>query len=364
MELPPSPTSEPQTDRLERRPGRTYLAYAVIGAFGLLSVGIALINMLPGSDVSNFVSKTAAKSDLHATAQTVQDLAVRGEWETIYETHMLPSDRQRISVDQYGREARTSRHAIISSRVINASVDGDIGVITVERTLCPVHQECVDAVKKSTRFRANYYFVNGRWYTGYKTSVLCTRAQPYPMTEEFQRAISMIEQRYRESTVPGGLVDLADEVRKVRTCLDIQYATSNAALEGAEGVFLLNPHSQDDHLQIFVSPRYQAKDDLLTASLLGHEIDHAIMRARGRDTIYSCFELEAWAFQSQDLFLYSLKPEEKLSLAARAQSGLSEESLQLARFTAAVVQFPGEDHFDKTFAYVQSQPFYQKQCAQ
>lgn len=199
------------------------------------------------------------------------------------------------------------------------------------------------------------------------TNVTCSRTEPYPMNPEFQRAISLIIQRTREEK-SGYLKTISDSMTLIYNCLDIQYASSQEQIGGAEGIFYFYPSSTNDRLQILVSPKYKANDDILTASLLIHELTHATYYAFNiyNDQVkkISCYQNEADAYMNSFAFLFTLNPQERKSLTSRSDYGV-EEVKTLFELTG---QFFVEDNTSPsgkridTLPFVQNNPYYQKQC--
>jgi predicted nucleic acid-binding Zn ribbon protein len=190
----------------------------------------------------------------------------------------------------------------------------------------------------------------------------CNRTQPYNKPPEFTRAVSLIEQRMRAAYSQGYYMNLwVNVLSDIENCLDIQYATNDQQMESAEGLFVYDRNSTNDRLRIFVSPRYQEKDDILTAVLLTHEISHAITHVYGTEGSLGCFGNEAAAFTNQSAFLNALTQEEKNSVNARAKVSPTKEIrdfIDIYNFIAA----PGDVEANG-LAFVKSQPFYQKECA-
>jgi hypothetical protein len=127
-----------------------------------------------------------------------------------------------------------------------------------------------------------------------------------------------------------------------------------------------------------VSPKYSAKDDLLTAILLVHEIKHALNYGSGavfinigntppkvgdtRNLYPECFANEASAFSSQNIFISILNKEEFNSLLSRALAGNSLEAKQALVTYTDIPKFQGNNYLEKALNYVKSNPFYLEQC--
>jgi hypothetical protein len=154
----------------------------------------------------------------------------------------------------------------------------------------------------------------------------------------------------------------AQRYNAIKNCLDIQYAPSDEELSGAEGVFAFAKNSTNDRLQIFVSPRYEVKDDLLTAILLSHEIAHAFIFATGSSNTISCYQNEAIAFQSEMRFIGTLNEEEIASITYRYNNRASEEVEGVINLITGMGRTPGNSPSEKALNWVKSNPFYKNQC--
>lgn len=153
---------------------------------------------------------------------------------------------------------------------------------------------------------------NTAFYNAPKDSS-CTRLTPYDLQPEFQRAISLIKQR---SQYPNE--------NWIYNCVDIQYG--NAL--GAEGVFYFDDTvSSLDKLVIVVDRSYREADDLLTAALLSHELQHAgqYVLFKKYGTPVSCIQDEVSAFFWQYQFIRSLNNEERNSIVSRLRNYSSRE---------------------------------------
>ncbi len=187
---------------------------------------------------------------------------------------------------------------------------------------------------------------------------MCDRDQAYSIPEEFNRALSLLIQRIGQSPV---YQDDAYYLGLIRNCLDIQYTHSDEDLKGAEGVFAFNRDSTRNRLNILVSPRYQVKDDLLTAILLSHEVNHALIGALGGSNVVSCYNDEAIAFANQQKFFDTLNQEEKRSITNRY--GSSQEVSDLIDTLNAINKYQDEHQTDRALKYVKNNPYYKKECS-
>lgn len=188
----------------------------------------------------------------------------------------------------------------------------------------------------------------------------CSRSKEYPYPEEFKRATSLLRQRLKDSDADWAS-QFIEAFDLTRNCLDIQYALSEEEMNGAEGMFMFSADSTPNRLEIFVSPRYKVKDDLLTAVLLSHEITHALIFANGQSESTTCFENEAQAFMTEMVFLSTLNDDEIASITYRSNNGYS-EARGVTDLITNVRQMDGSNSYEKMLNYVKSNEFYQSQC--
>lgn len=203
--------------------------------------------------------------------------------------------------------------------------------------------------------------------TGKQSKVTCNRKTPYPMAPEFQRAISLINERYQQAGFGTGKYP-------VYNCIDIQYADLG---DTAEGYFSFDRNSKIDDLHIYVDKSYSNYDDYLTAILLSHELTHLNQLLYFLDTGQkgSCYEQEVQAYHNELNFALTLNKEEKDSLSLRLESNPYKNSAyagfnQLLAFlnSAAYTYGVNTDNewasIDAQIRYmVQNNPYYQKECA-
>lgn len=197
-------------------------------------------------------------------------------------------------------------------------------------------------------------------------SSLCTRTSPYDNPPEFDRALSLITQRFQQTNTSLG-IEAAKELESIKNCLDIQYTLSDNEMDGAEGLFSFSSNSAKDRLKILVSPRYQIKDDILTAILVSHELKHAWLFATDNFKTLTCYGNEVNAFKFQLAFIASLNKEELSSLIYRYSNTNSSEVEGVINFTMYVGRSssvgPYTDLVDnKILNYIKSIPAYQKEC--
>jgi hypothetical protein len=235
-------------------------------------------------------------------------------------------------------------------------------------------------------------------YMGSAIDNYCERKEAYQLRPEFQRSLSLIFQRLSEATGKSD-TNLLRGVKSNFKCLDISYASSSEEMAGADGYFLFSKDfSNRNKLTIIVDPAYKAQDDLMTAMLLSHELNHAeqfIMEdvyntavARcyensSRDICdnakkaysylsISCYDKEIMAFNNQFYFFLQLKDAEKASLLSKYLTGNSSSYnlpvlYLMDNYTKLLTtcgnSVDGSSCANNWFkVQVTSNPFYQKQC--
>lgn len=243
--------------------------------------------------------------------------------------------------------------------VNSVRVEGAEGFVDRTLTICK-SESCQEIVTKSRQTK-RYVWVDDTWKMD-ADKFLCARDKPYPMNPAFERALSLVTQRLKETS--SDYVNTL--VGEIANCLDIQYAPSEKDMGGAEGYFTFQPGQSSERLLIYVDPAYQAKDDIMTALLLSHEATHAYNYAMNNLLLQKpldCYADESLAFQFQTVFLFSLNPGEKQSLIARyVTNGDDGELRGTLNLLMSFVSKGNVDH-NKTLKYVKSSPYYQKQCA-
>lgn len=276
---------------------------------------------------------------------------------TIYS---LRSDNFKSSTSQnkYISECQGSSQPFSTSyTVYSYNVQDNIGYVDRLYVACKT-SDCTGQNRHEDRLKKKYLFINGNWTIpdDEQNSVLCSRTVRYSNPEEFNRAISLIIQRSNK----GGSTDFVNQLNQVRNCLDIKYANSSQDMANAEGYFDFSKDSSNEDLKIFVSPKYESTDDLLTAILLDHEITHAMFYANGSVNSLSCYENEAYAYTNEFYFFSSLNAEEKQSIYSREYK-TADATETLSQFLE-IIHTSGTDYYNKALNYVKNNPYYQKQC--
>ena len=295
---------------------------------------------------------------LETTYKKIIQLESENRWQDEYQ-YLLPAEKDLITYDVFSRGRRTVYS--VNADIHDITIDGDEGIVNRTMTVC-LTAACEGIDKVVDTNKKKYQYVNGNWYFSFINTAYCNQKVPYKIPPEFDRAVSLIIER-SEQRKTNFSINNALAIKSLRNCLDIQYAATDSQLSGAEGFFAFNRESSTERLQIFVSPKYQASDDLLTAILLSHEITHAIYHANGFDKTISCLDNEKFAFVAEYFFVDNLNNEEKSSLTARVNSENSEEVNNLNQTFLAIDNSEGSDIYSKALNMVTNTPFYQKQCS-
>lgn len=159
----------------------------------------------------------------------------------------------------------------------------------------------------------------------------CTRTEPYPMPDEFVRALSIINQR-AYTMVSNPLPNQSPVSKKgnffygltgFENCINVQYSSS--PLPDATEAFFKQDVSTPNNLQIVVDNSYKNFDDLTIAILLAHELTHT---EQFLDTVYSgyeinCYTAEAEAFLKQYQLIQFFNEGEKRLIFSTMQDNAS-----------------------------------------
>lgn len=330
----------------------------------IVLIGLALFVLAFSSDnKSRNNTSNATITDLQTVIDEMRVLGELGDsaaGSDMYRNYLLPKERT-ISEAEYvdGFIKYHQDNPYIQSVQHSIRVDGDVGY--VDRTSMSCDDPKCDQVNSSTRAFKEYIYQDGRWYYTPR-NVLCPRSTGYEMEPEFERALSLLKQRYFANYPDEEVKQLFEEVLN---CVDVQYADNDSDLAGAEGIFSFSPGQSIEKLSIYVSPNYKDTDDLLMAVLLSHETTHAVNYIIGQidGKAVDCMRDEASAFQMQSEFVSRLNEEEKRSLLSRAMYGGSNELNGLLNSIATIPYLPGNTFSDKSLYYVENSEFYQRQCA-
>lgn len=200
---------------------------------------------------------------------------------------------------------------------------------------------------------------------------LCTRTTPYDNPPELVRALSLTSQDWNaapNAPKPKG---------SAKNCVHLIYK-NHSEMNGAEGYVSFDKTSDPNDLRIYVDSDYKNYDDILTASLLGHELVHIVqfgLALEGNKPV-SCVESEVQAFFHQVVFLTNLNPEEWKSITYRVGQNPNLNSAYqitdyLLRLNASANQ-ACPDAPDQTCwnnyvmgnlrSWIASNPYYQKEC--
>lgn len=311
-------------------------------------------------------NENALKKNLETTYNRITEFDRNEDWAGLYD-YLIPEVKNNTTLNQFietNQPARKTYDQIYT--VNNIEIRGDKGIIDRSISFC-INPNCLTTDRKTITGKKEFILVDNRWYFNLNNNIICDRSEPYPIPSEFDRAISLIIQRLQEKNNPI-ITIRADSIKSIKNCLNIQYASTDGEMKGAEGLFYFSPSSSKEDLKILVSPRYQIKDDLLTAILLSHELTHAYLYTIDGNSFLSCLEDEAQAFRLQLLFMSTLNYEEIASLTYRYNNRTSPESVAALDLPLTVVNYssvgPSEsDHaYNKVLNYVKNSTYYQEQC--
>ncbi len=285
-----------------------------------------------------------------------------GDYSGAY-NYLSSSSKAKNSLDSYKKGWGNKKQiATINSIVVR----DNFGYVDRTNTICN-DDKC--SSKKVVRGYKKWVFENGNWYFDGDSETVCIREEMYDIPTEFKRALSLISQRYGEK-FGGKSADIP-----FINCLNIQYSK----LDQAEGIFTFDSdRSNFDNLSIYVDNSYKAKDDILTAFLLSHEVFHAgsYLTTLNFGSEISCYDEEIQAFQSQLMFLGSLNQEEQNSLISRISAlDYSNNSplimvKEFLDYSGKATRICGKNNANcyseqmtkQITNMVKSNPYYQKQC--
>lgn len=313
-------------------------------------------------NIQNYIDEDGSKrNSLEETYKKIMELDRSNDPAGIYE-YLLPSEKSKISLEEFIRKAPSKKPLSVEFTIHSIEIRGDRGLVERTRIAC-YSSECTGKDRSESKLKKEYFYVNGKWYQPLDNDVFCDRAEEYFYPEEFKRALSLILQRQSQSSLVES-AEVSKDYKKIKNCLDIQYASSDKELEGAEGLFAFNEKSTSEQLQIFISPKYKIKDDLLTSILLSHELHHAYLHATGQDQYYTCFENEAEAFAFEvGFFEFDLNKEEQDSIIKRYST--SQEVTDFLNTRESIlknIKSNSGSLYEGALPFVKSNPFYQEQC--
>jgi hypothetical protein len=352
--------NEEQKNLLARGGRKNIIGIAII--IGLL-VFIFLINYKKENPLVSSSQKRSVE-DLDNKINEILELENKHAFGEIYDNYFSTETKDRLKKDVYVNKAENDfKDKIYFSKITinDTKIDGDLGYIDRTRTDC-LDKDCTTT--KQSRGYKKYVYANNDWRMVVEEEpTYCIRKTGYEMPEEFKRALSLIIQRYSQSNSVA-MQSNGAYISKIQNCLNVQYAKSSDDISDAEGVFVFTPSQSMEKFDIFVSPKYVAKDDLLTSILLSHEIRHVRDFIESQSTgipIY-CFETEARAFSAQNFFALTLNNEEARSLGSRVITNSSPEAQQVFYSLITIPKQKGNDYHEKALNFVKANPAYQKQC--
>lgn len=311
-------------------------------------------------------NENTLKKGLETTYNSITELDKNEDWTGLYD-YLRPEEKNNTTLSQFIESKQAARKMYNQIYTVNnIEIRGDKGIIDRSLSFC-INPDCLTTDRKTITGKKEFILIDNKWYFNLNNNIICDRQKPYTIPSEFDRAISLIIQRLLERNNQI-TTNRADFFRSIKNCLDIQYAPTDDEMKGAEGLFYFSPSSSKEDLRILVSPRYQIKDDLLTAILLSHELMHAYIYASDTNLVLSCFEDEAQAFRLQLLFMSTLNNEEVASLTYRYNNRTSPEAVAAIDLPLTITDYSSvgpsdsDPAYNKILNYVKNNPYYQEQC--
>jgi len=276
-------------------------------------------------------------------------------YEGIYEL-LSPDYKRHLSIEDFlAQRSQTTKPYSVNFIVHSYKVDGNKGILDRTIITCKT-SNCAGLDRNEVRAYKEYIYINGKWYVPEDNTVLCLRDEPYSMPPEFERAISFIIQRLSQS--PKATY-LDENFQSIKNCLYITYSPEVEKYD-AEGLFYFDENSTNDKLNVLVSNRYSASDDIVTALLLIHEITHAYIFASGIDI--DCYQNEAEAFTNELYLLTGFNQAERDILNAKIEFYPSPQTDSFYNMIKNINRMKGTPYED-ILQLVKSDPYYQKQCS-
>lgn len=311
-----------------------------------------------------FLERNKNDDGLKSRVNEIVELENKHEFGNVYDDYFSVHAKSKINRDKYIEDSMN----LFENKVYSSSItikdivlDGNIGYVDRERLNC-LDNECIR--NRSDRSYRKYIYEKGNWYMiADHEDVFCVRKTGYEIPEEFDRAISLMTQRYGQSD-NSVMQSNSYSIKDVKNCLNIQYAESSMDIADAEGAFIFTPSQSMEKFDILVSPKYSSKDDLLTAILLSHEIMHVFdfIESQKSGLPINCFETEAKAFTAQNFFASTLNEEEMDSINLRVIANSSSEAQQVVHVFSTIPKQEGSTYHDKALNFVKNSPVYQEQC--
>lgn len=202
----------------------------------------------------------------------------------------------------------------------------------------------------------------------FNKKLTCSRTERYDNPPEFDRALSLIQQRGQENK--GN-----DQITPLVPCIAVIYDDTRDK-EGAEGYFIFGSDDiKDNYYPIYIDKSYKEADDYINAILLVHEITHVaqyINEINDKNEL-TCVKKESKAFLNQYAFIGLLTQEEKLLLRSRVNTSENPQifSIELGdQFLKESMAYCGEDFScfsvqmsDHFTDMVESSSYYKEQCS-
>jgi len=154
---------------------------------------------------------------------------------------------------------------------------------------------------------------------------ICTRTERLENRPQYDRALSLIQQRIQESIeLDKGTEDetaFNNYPPQLVNCIYIE-EEDLSGMPGVEGYFTFDSNKiQNNYFPITVDKNYKEADDVVTALLIAHEMEHVQQFLKGTpvSTRNDCLRAEADAFVAQWMLFHNLSLEEKESVNARIE---------------------------------------------
>lgn len=307
-------------------------------------------------------TRIGKENKLIQTHEIAQRLIKEENYSDLYNNLYSQELKDVISLEELiVRQGSYSRKPkLISHKITHITVDGNNGLVRSRDEYCLL-SSCEDHEYTVIEMKSRYTYINNKWVIS-RDQRQCDRETPINNNEEFSRALSLIIQRYSESQRAEDR-EFSVLFKSIENCIDIKYASKQEDIGDADGVFYFTASAPTDYLTILVSPKYKSQDDLVTATLLVHELYHALLHSNGSDLFMTCLENETNAFITGYNFFFMLNAEEKKSLLRRIDSDENNLVNQYFLLNTTILNSPGGNMSEQFSNYVKLNPSYIKQCA-
>lgn len=327
-----------------------------------LIIALVLVSFVSGVIFFPTISTEIKKVELKNTFNHIQQLADEEKEQEIYNTYYSDELKSQISFDELQQRRRSQFNKKPTSNtweIDNIEISENNGTVYSTNNYC-FKDHCDESDNEVLISKTRFTRSKNKWlYSANQDQ--CDRVAPFEMPEEFSRSLSLIIQRFSESERAEDR-EFGRLFKSIRNCVDIKYADTQSDIPGSDAIFYFSNNSPTDHLSILVSPKFKSQDDLITASVLTHELYHALLRSDGSDLFIPCLQNEAQAFIIGYNYYYMLNQEEKASFNSRLYTLSSPEVANYFLQNQAILDTPGKDLVEQFSNYVKNNPDYVKQC--